>query len=203
MAHALTITTSRASLDALGEPLRRQCCFAPLREPVQSLQKTVLYRPTDKRLDGVLGLLGGAKTLAQSQGPMRVDPAVQRAFGRTGCADQSTIAHTPQACPVEPGAQLEGVSWDSLKRSGRPPRPRFAAQLLGVAVDVTPRPIGARAAGRERTGMGRQRRKTGRKTLRWTASAYREILQETLLRGKASAGPALHTALGALETHWG
>src|ERR671939_1923556 len=51
--------------------------------------------------------------------------------------------------------------------------------------------------------MGRNRSKTGRKVLRWTASAYREILHETLLRGKASAVPALKTALGELETHRG
>src|SRR4029453_10778129 len=47
------------------------------------------------------------------------------------------------------------------------------------------------------------RRKTGRKTLRVTASAYREILHETLLRGKASAVPALKTALSEVETRLG
>ena len=51
--------------------------------------------------------------------------------------------------------------------------------------------------------MGRNRSKTGRKVLRWTASEYREILHETLLRGKASAVPAFKTALGELETHLG
>src|SRR5437764_6128483 len=51
--------------------------------------------------------------------------------------------------------------------------------------------------------MGRNRSKTGRKILRWTASAYREILHETLLRGKASAVPALQAALGDLATRLG
>jgi Transposase DDE domain group 1 len=51
--------------------------------------------------------------------------------------------------------------------------------------------------------MGRNRSKTGRKVLRWTASDYREILHETLLRGKASAVPTFKTALGTLETHLG
>ena len=66
-----------------------------------------------------------------------------------------------------------------------------------------PLPIGAQADGSERTWMGRNRSKTGRKVLRWTASAYREILHETLLRGKASAVPALQAALGELETRLG
>ena len=50
-----TMTTSRASLCALGEYLKRQCFFAPLREQVEVPQKTVRYRPVDKLLDGPTG----------------------------------------------------------------------------------------------------------------------------------------------------
>ena len=64
-------------------------------------------------------------------------------------------------------------------------------------------PIGAKAAGSERTWMGRHRRKTGRKTLRITASPYREIRHETLLRGQATAVLALQAALLEVETHLG
>ena len=203
MAKDITMTTSRASLCALGEYLKRHCFFAPLREQVQIPQKTVRYRPIDKLLDGLLGLLCGAKTISQSNGTIRVDPAVQRAFGRTGCAEQSTIARTLQACTTAQVTQLERVSRYYLKRYGRTPRHRFDEKLLWRDVDVTPLPIGAQAEGSERTWMGRNRSKTGRKTLRFTASDYREILHDTLLRGKASAVPALKMALGELETHLG
>jgi len=203
MAKDITLTTSRASLCALGEYLKRHCFFAPLREQVQIPQKTVRYRPIDKLLDGLLGILCGAKTISQSNGTIRVDPAVQRAFGRTGCAEQSTIARTLQACTAAQVTQLERVSRSYLKHSGRTPRHRFDEKLLWRDVDVTPLPIGAQAEGSERTWMGRNRSKTGRKTLRFTASDYREILQETLLRGKASAVPALKTASSELELHLG
>jgi hypothetical protein len=197
------MTTSRASLCALGEYLKRHCFFAPVREQVHIPQKMVRYRPVEKVLDGLLGILCGAKTIAQSNGTIRLDPAVQRAFGRTGCAEQSTIARTLQASTAETVEQLSRVSWYYLKRYGRTPHHRFAERLLWVDVDVTPLPIGAKADGSERTWMGRNRSKTGRKTLRVTASDYREILQETLLRGKASAVPALKAALGEVETHLG
>jgi Transposase DDE domain group 1 len=198
-----TMTTGRASLCALGEYLRRHCFFAPLREQVQLSQKTVRYRPIEKVLDGLLGILCGAKTIAQSNVTIRLDPAVQRAFGRTGCAEQSTIARTLQASTAETVDQLSRVSWYYLKRYGQTPHHRFAERLLWVDVDVTPLPIGAQAEGSERTWMGRNRSKTGRKVLRWTASDDREILHETLLRGKASAVPALKAALGELETRLG
>jgi hypothetical protein len=148
-------------------------------------------------------MLCGAKTISQSNVTIRVDPAVQRAFGRTGCAEQSTIARTLQASTAETVDQLTRVSWYYLKCSGQTPHHRFAERLLWVDIDVTPLPIGAQAEGSERTWMGRNRSKTGRKTLRVTASDYREILHETLLRGKASAVPALKAALLEVETHLG
>jgi hypothetical protein len=203
MSKDITMTTSRASLCALGEYLRRHCVFAPLREQVQISQKTVRYRPIDKLLDGLWGILCGAKTISQSHVTIRVDPAVQRAFGRTGCAEQSTIARTLHACTAETVDQRDRVAWYDLKRYGQTPHHRCAERLVWVDVDVTPMPIGAHAEGSERTWMGRHRSKTGRKTLRCTASDYREMLHETLLRGKASAVPALTGALSALATRLG
>jgi Transposase DDE domain group 1 len=203
MAKEITMTTSRASLCALGAYRKRHCLFAPLQEQVQIPQKTVWYRPSDKVLDGLLGILCGATTIAQSNSTIRVDPAVQGAFGRTGCAEQATIARPWPARTAETVDQLERVSWLYLKRYGLPPHHRVAERLLWVDVDVTPLPIGAQAEGRERTWRGRNRSKTGRQTLRCTASDYRERLHETLRRGKASAVPALKAALSTVETRLG
>lgn len=198
-----TMTTGRASLCALGEYLRRHCFFAPWREPVQIQQKAVRYRPSDKLRDALGGILCGAKTIAQSKVTIRTDRAVQRAFGRTGCAEQSTIARTLRACTAANVAQLEQVSWYYLRRYGATPHHRFHDMRLWVDIDLTPLPIGAKAEGSERTWMGRNRGKTGRKTLRITASPYREILHETLLRGTETAVPALKSALQEVESRLG
>ena len=203
MAQATTLHSARASLCALGEYLRRHAFFAPLYQHVQLRQKTIKYRPVDKLLDALVGMLCGAKTSAQSNVTVRVDPAVQRAFGRKGCADQSTIARTLQAGTPQTVEQLEEVSWYYLKRYGHTPRHRFRERRLWVDIDLTPLPTGAKAEGSERTWMGRCRSKTGRKVLRVTATDYREILHETLLRGKAAAGPALQAALQESEAQVG
>jgi Transposase DDE domain group 1 len=203
MAQTTTLHSARASLCALGEYLRRHAFFAPLHQHVQIPQKTIKYRPVDKLLDALVGMWCGAKTIAQSKVTVRVDPAVQHAFGRKGCADQSTIARTLQAGTPQSVQQLEHVSWYYLKRYGHTPRHRFRERLLWVDIDLTPLPTGAKAEGSERTWMGRCRSKTGRKVWRMTASDYREILQETLLRGKAAAGPALKAALLEVEGQLG
>jgi Transposase DDE domain group 1 len=198
-----TMATGRASLCALGEYLRRHCFFAPVREAVQIRQKTGRYRPIDKLLDALSGILCGAKTMAQNNVTIRTERAVQRAFGRSGCAEQSTIARPLRACTAENVGQLQKVSWYYLKRYGATPRHRFHDTRWWVDIDLTPMPIGAKAEGSERTWMGRNRSKTGRKTLRITASPYREILHETLLRGTETAVPALKAAILEVETHLG
>ncbi len=183
--------------------MRRHCVFAPLRESVQIRQKTVRYRPIDTLLDALSGILCGAKTMTQNTVTIRTDRAVQRACGRSGCAEQSTIARTLRACIAENVGQFNKVSWYYLKCYGATPRHRFHDTRLWVDIDLTPMPIGAQAEGSERTWMGRNRSTTGRKTLRITASPYREILHETLLRGKETAVPALQAALLEVETHLG
>src|SRR6266446_4802297 len=107
MSQSTILHTGRASLCALGEYLRRRCFFAPLRDQVKVPQKTIRHRPIDKVLDALVGILCGAKTIAQSNVTIRTDPAVQRAFGRTGCAEQSTMARTLRACTADSVAQLE------------------------------------------------------------------------------------------------
>jgi hypothetical protein len=83
---------------------------------VQIPQKTVRYRPIDKLLDALGGILCGARTIAQNNVTIRTDRAVQRACGRTGCAEQSTMARTLQASTAASVAQCEQVSWYYLQR---------------------------------------------------------------------------------------
>jgi hypothetical protein len=113
------------------------------------------------------------------------------------------MARPWQARTAETVARLAGVSWYDLTRYGQPPHQRCAERRWWVAVDRTPLPLGAKAAGSARTGMGRNRRTTGRQVWRWIASAYRELLHEPLRRGKAAAVPAWQVALGALDPRLG
>ncbi len=202
MRQSTTMTTGRASLCALGEDLRRRCFFAPLMAQVKMAQKVVKYRPLDKLLEGLLGMRCGAKSIAQSHVTITVDPAVQRAFGRQGCAEHSTMARTLQACTAENVAQLERVCGSYLKRYGMSPRHPCHREMWWVDAEVTPLPSGPQAEGSERAWMGRSRSKTHRKTLRLSASASRAIRHDTLRRGKASAVPARKGALVELEGKW-
>jgi hypothetical protein len=111
MAEATTRHSARASLCALGEYWRRHAFLAPLSHHGQIPPKTSKSPPVDKLLDALVGLRCGAKTSAQSKVRGRVDPAVQGAFGRKGCADPSPLARPLQAGTPQTVEPREAVAW--------------------------------------------------------------------------------------------
>ena len=83
-----------ASLAAIGARLQQLDLFAPIRQTVQIAQKTVKYTPTDKLYDAFITILAGAQGLVEVNTRLRADVALQRAFGRSSCAEQSVVQET-------------------------------------------------------------------------------------------------------------
>ncbi len=104
-----TMFTPCATLAALGCHLRQLDLFAPIRERVRIAQKTVTHTPAEKLYDAFIAILAGAHGLVEVNTRLRSDPALQQAFGRATCAEQSTIQATRSACTPENVAQLTGA----------------------------------------------------------------------------------------------
>jgi hypothetical protein len=77
-----------ASLAALRVNMKM---FELIEQLVHIAQKTVEYRPIDKLYNGFIALLAGAHGLVEINTRLRSDPALQVAFGRTACAEQSVV----------------------------------------------------------------------------------------------------------------
>src|SRR6266508_4135459 len=90
-------STAHASLAALGVRLCQLDLLAPLRQRVKIAQKRVKYSPFDKLYDCFVALLAGAHGLVEINLGLRADPALQAAFGRSACAEQSGIQETLSA----------------------------------------------------------------------------------------------------------
>lgn len=90
--------TPYAPLAALGLYLRQIDFLAPLREQVKIEQKKVVHTTLDKLTDTFITILAGAQGLVEANTLLRSDRALQEAFGRKGCAEQSTIQVTLNAC---------------------------------------------------------------------------------------------------------
>src|SRR6058998_2289219 len=99
--------TGCASLAALGVKLRELDVFGPIRQRVQIAQKMVKHTPIDKLYDAWIRRLSGAHGLVEINTRLRSDVALQRAFGRTACAEQSVVQDTLNKCSAEQVTQLE------------------------------------------------------------------------------------------------
>src|SRR5256712_5466274 len=98
-----------ASLAALGVKVRQVDLFGPIRETVHIEQKTVKHTPIEKLYDAFISMLAGAHGLVEINTRLRSDSALQAAFGRSACAEQSVVQETLNACKAEQVSQLEAA----------------------------------------------------------------------------------------------
>ncbi len=99
--------SARASLAAIGVKVRQVDLFGPIRETVQIEQKAVKHTPSEKLYDAFISMLAGAHGLVEINTRLRSGRALQAAFGRTRCAEQSVVQETLDACTPENVKQME------------------------------------------------------------------------------------------------
>src|SRR5579883_1892534 len=129
-----------ASLCLLGTHLRHNGFFTPLETQVQIQQKAIKYTPVQKLEMLLVALLAGAKAVSHTGITLRVDPALYRAFGLRGCAEQSVIAATLDATTEADVVALREVLTELFRRYGQVQRHDFARKLLVLDVDLSPLP---------------------------------------------------------------
>jgi hypothetical protein len=155
-------STAHASLAALGVHLQHLDLFGPIRQQVHIAQKTVRYSPTDTLYDAFIALLAGAQGLVEINGRLRPDPALQAAFGRGGCAEQSVVQDTLDACTDETVEQLE-AAWALIYRQHRQGYcHRYADVWQVLDVDMSGMPCGKKAAMATAGSCAQQRHRRGR-----------------------------------------
>jgi DDE family transposase len=191
--------TPRASLAALGVRLRALDLFGPIRDQVHVPQKTVHYTPVEKLYDCFIGMLAGAKGIADINRVLRADPALQRAFGRRACAEQSTLQDTLDACTPETVAQMEAALDQVFRQHSRAARHDFAQGYLLVDADLTGNPCGPKAACATKGYFAGQKNRRGRQVGRVLASAYQEIVVDRLFPGNTALTGALEPLVLAAE----
>jgi len=81
--------SAHASLCLLGSYLRLIGFFGPLEAGITLRQKVLKYSPVQKLEMLWVSLLAGAKAVSQTGTTLKVDRALQAAFGLPGCAEQS------------------------------------------------------------------------------------------------------------------
>lgn len=196
---APTTFTPRATLAALGCHLRQLDLFAPIRERVRVAQKTVTHTPAEKLYDAFIAILAGAQGLVEVNTRLGSDPALQRAFGRRACADQSTIQATLNACTDENVAQLAAALTAIYRRHSRGYRHDYRHRRQLLDVDLSGLPCGPKAALATRGYFANQRNRRGRQLGRVLATRHGEVVADRVFVGTTGLTAALRPLVEAAE----
>ena len=195
------VVTPQAPLCALGEVLRIREVFQPLHDTVSIPQKTVVYRPTDKLVFVVLGMLSGAETVSEIQSKVRPDRGLLAAFGYSRCADASVIQQTLDASTEATVASLEAaLSEVRLKQGQGRDVSSVGQERVHVDIDVSPLPIGKHAEGSKKGYIAKRQNTYTRQLARWVCGDTQEIFSQELYAGDTRSDAVFKPMLGKLET---
>src|SRR5919199_4670274 len=192
-------STPHATLVALGVKVRQLDLFRPSRELVHIKQKTVRYTPIDKLYDAWIAILAGAHGLVEVNTRLRSDPALQGAFGRTACAEQSVIQDTLDACDATTVQQMEQALTTIFQQQSQASHHDYTQQVQIMDVDITGLPCGPKAAFATKGYFAKQRNRRGRQLGRVLATRYHELVVEQLLPGTEQLPKALRPLVEATE----
>src|SRR5216683_4812482 len=191
--------TGSASLAAVGIKLAELKLFEPIAQQVQIAQKTIKDRPSDKLYDAFISILAGAHGLVEINTRLRADVGLQRAFGRSRCAEQSVVQDTLNASTAENVKQMEQAMDTIYRQHSQGYRHDYQISFQVLDVDMSGLPCGPKAAFATKGYFAKQRNRRGRQLGRVLASHYGEIVVDRLFDGKTQLTRALQPLLLAAE----
>jgi len=197
--------SSYAPLCALSGLIESRGILECIHEKVKIPQKKVDYRPTDKLVFVVLGIMSGCEVMFDLNRKLRVDKVLLRAFGYQKCADQSVIQRTLDAATDENVEQLESALktiWDdhnmtvSLLEDAQK-----AGRVETIDIDLSGMPASSKAEGSEKGYFAGKRNIHGRQLARILVPRTQEIVAESLYPGNMTSCKVLKDMVEKMEQH--
>jgi hypothetical protein len=193
-----SVVSSHAALVAIGLKMQQLRLLAPIREKVHIAQKTIKRAPVEKIVDGLIAILAGARGLVEINKLVRGDRALQAAFGRAECAEQSVVQDTLDHCTADNVEQMQQAVQEIYRQQSRGYQHDFAQSLV-LDIDLTGRPCGKKAALATKGYFGGRPNRRGRQVGYVVATQYEEVVVERLFQGNMALTTALPTLLQGVE----
>ncbi len=130
---------------------------------------------------------------------LRSDPALQQAFGRQACAQQSVVQQTLDACTAANVAQMQAALTTIFRQHSRAYQHNYRRAWQLLDVDITGLPCGKRAELSRKGYFSTKGIRYGRQLGRVVAMPYQEIVVDQLLSGDVQLSRALRPLALAAE----
>lgn len=193
------LSTPRATLAAIGLKISSLRLFNTVAKHVKIRQKTIKHTPLEKLQDAFIAILSGAHGLCEVNTRVRVDGALQRAFGRSACAEQSVVQETLDRCTATNVHQMEEAMDAIFREHAEAYRHDYKRDLLLLDVDLTGLPCGKHAEQSEKGYFSSQGIRYGRQMGRVMATAYDEVVVDRLYPGNLQLRDTLPHLVEAME----
>jgi hypothetical protein len=197
------LNSAHAPLCATASMIESRGIFDRIHQVVKIPQKKVDYRPSDKLVFVVLGIMSGCEVMFDLNRKLRVDRTLFRAFGYDNCADQSGVQRTLDAAIDENVQQLEAamkIIWDEnnmtvsfLEIAQRENR------LETIDMDLTGMPASRKAEGSTKGYFAGKRNIHGRQLGRVLFPGTQETVAECLYPGKMTSCKAFKAMVKKME----
>lgn len=173
----------RASMAVMGKIERKMELWNPIEELVHIAQKKSGYAPVEKLKDAWINILCGGHGIVEINTRVRPDPGLQRAFGRSGCGEQSTISRALNACTSDTVEQLRQAQQEIFRRYSRCMGHDYGHHYLVLDVDMTGLLAGRQGEGVTKGFFSGKVNGRGRQVGRVLAWNYNEVVVDQLYPG--------------------
>lgn len=140
-------------------------------------------------------VLAGGTSLSQMETLIRPDKAIQKSFGRSQCIHSSLIQDMLDICDTNTVEHLQKLNAQLYSYHGQAPKHDFSQGLLILDLDLTGLLASKRAEGSSKGYFARHPGARGRQLCRVIATAYEEIICQTLLPGDTTSSTTLKPAI--------
>lgn len=192
--------SGQIGLVSIGHWVTNKAIMPTIEKYVSIKQKTIDHSPIDKMTDLLAMLLTGEKSLSVANENIRSDRAVQEAFGRTGCAEQSGIQQTLNACTSETVAQMKTAITEIYQTHSLGYRHDYQKDYQILDIDMNGRPCGPKAEFATRGYFAHKRNRCGHQLGRVYATHYQEIIVDELYPGNTVLPSVLPDLVEQAET---
>ncbi len=183
--------SANASLVLIAEWTKSNYIWDELAAKVHISQKTIKHSPHEKLKDLLINMWAGGERISSINNVLRTDEGLQRLFGRSSCAEQSTVSETLNAISAENISEMEGFMEQVYRLHSVCYRHDYEKNWLLLDVDLTGMLAGKKAEGSEKGYFSGERNGRGRQVGRVYASQYDEIVNERLYSGKVQLEASL------------
>lgn len=189
----------RASLSLMGLRMEQMGIWKVIAEHVNIKQKTIQHTPLDKIKDTFINIMAGGHGLVEVNTRVRPDTALSAAFGRQGCADQSTISETLNHCTGENVAEMRAALRQLYQRYGSGYHHQSGQEWRLLDVDMTGLPAGKQGEGSYKGYFAGRKNRRGRQLGRVVATGHDEIVVDRLYDGKTQLERSLQPLVEEAE----